>query len=116
MAVKKLFIGGVKDGIEENDLQEYFQQFGNVVSVDLVMDRETGRRRGFGFVAFDDCDSVDKIVCKCSNVLMVEIFLHRFVFLYNICMSVGQSAVYLLLTLLQLSTAINRLFYTMSLP
>jgi len=65
LSVKKIFVGGVKDGIEENDLQEYFQQYGNVVSVDLVTDRETGRKRGFGFVSFDDCDAVDKVVRKC---------------------------------------------------
>ena len=64
LAVKKIFIGGVKDGVEENDLMDYFQQYGNVQSVDLVTDRETGRKRGFGFVTFDDCDAVDKIVCK----------------------------------------------------
>lgn len=63
--MKKIFVGGVKDGIEENDLQEYFQQYGNVMSVDLVTDRETGRKRGFGFVTFDDCDAVDKVVRKC---------------------------------------------------
>jgi len=66
LAVKKIFVGGIKDGvIEENDLQEYFQHWGNVVSVELVTDRETGRKRGFGFISFDDCDSVDKVVCKC---------------------------------------------------
>jgi len=65
MAVKKVFVGGIKDGIEANDVHEYFQQYGNVVSVDLVTDRETGRKRGFGFVSFDDCDAVDKVVCKC---------------------------------------------------
>jgi len=65
MAVKKIFVGGIKDGIGENDVHEYFMQYGNVVSVDLVTDRETGRKRGFGFVVFDDVDCVDKVVCKC---------------------------------------------------
>jgi len=66
MAVKKIFVSGIKDGIEENDVHEYFMNFGNVESVDLVTDRETGRKRGFGFVVFDDVDAVDKIVCKCG--------------------------------------------------
>lgn len=71
LAVKKIFVGGVKDGIEENDLQEYFQQYGNVTSVDLVTNRDTGQKRGFGFISFDDCDAVDKIVCKCCAQISV---------------------------------------------
>ena len=67
MAVKKVFVGGIKDGVEENDVHEYFMQYGNVESVDLVTDRETGRKRGFGFVVFDDVDAVDKIVRKCCT-------------------------------------------------
>ena len=62
-SVKKIFVGGLR-GLEEKDLKKYFIQFGNVTSVDVRIDRGTGKSRGFGFVVFDDYDAVDKIVLQ----------------------------------------------------
>ncbi|XP_034487284.1 ribonucleoprotein RB97D [Drosophila innubila] len=64
ISVKKLFVGGLKDNHDEECLREYFLQFGNVVSVKLLTDKTTGKRRGFAFIEFDDYDAVDKAILQ----------------------------------------------------
>ena len=49
--------------MEEDELRTYFGQFGNILEVKLLYDKETGKKRGFGFIDFDDYDPVDKIIC-----------------------------------------------------
>ncbi|MBX7137330.1 MAG: RNA-binding protein [Oligoflexia bacterium] len=47
---KKLFVGNLPFSFKTEDLQRAFQAVGEVVSANVVTDRETGRSRGFGFV------------------------------------------------------------------
>lgn len=64
VTVKKIFVGGIKDDTEESHLRDYFQRFGKIEVIDIMTDRNTGKKRGFAFVTFDDHDSVDRIVIQ----------------------------------------------------
>jgi len=67
--VNKIFVGGLKDPITEQDMQTFFSQFGSVDKVETFMDKETNKRKGFAFVTFTDFDAVDK--CYRKSKLMV---------------------------------------------
>lgn len=47
---KNLYVGNLPFGTTGDDLRDLFSQYGSVTSSQVVMDRETGRSRGFGFV------------------------------------------------------------------
>src|SRR4051812_25335532 len=47
---KKLYVGNLSWGVNDAQLQELFAPYGTVVSAQVIMDRDTGRSKGFGFV------------------------------------------------------------------
>jgi RNA recognition motif-containing protein len=47
---KKLYVGNLSYSIRDNDLEQAFGEFGAVSSAKVMMERETGRSKGFGFV------------------------------------------------------------------
>ncbi len=47
---KKLYVGNLPDSATEQDLSHKFAAFGTVESVKLIIDRDTGQTRGFGFI------------------------------------------------------------------
>ncbi|KAK8663311.1 hypothetical protein V6N13_083134 [Hibiscus sabdariffa] len=56
-STKKLFIGGLSYGTDDQTLKEAFSGFGDVTEAKIITDRDTGRSRGFGFVNFADDES-----------------------------------------------------------
>ena len=49
---KKLYVGNLEYTMSNTDLEQLFSQFGTVSSAEVIMDRSTGRSKGFGFVEF----------------------------------------------------------------
>ena len=47
---KKLYVGNLSYNITDRELEQMFSQFGTVDSAKVIMDRDTGRSKGFGFV------------------------------------------------------------------
>ncbi|EEH18941.2 hypothetical protein PABG_01260 [Paracoccidioides brasiliensis Pb03] len=55
----KIFVGGVSQEATEQDFKQFFMQFGRVVDATLMIDKDSGRPRGFGFVTFDSEAAVE---------------------------------------------------------
>ena len=51
---KNLYVGNLSFNTTEDELRELFEQYGHVDKVQVIMDRETGRPRGFAFVEMGD--------------------------------------------------------------
>ena|SRR3982750_2549652 len=60
----KLYVGNLSFRVTSEDLQEYFQNAGTVESANVVMDRETGRSRGFGFVEMANEDAANAAIAQ----------------------------------------------------
>ena len=58
----KLFVGNLSFNITENDLQDAFAAHGTVIEANLMMDRATGRPRGFGFVTMSTPEEAQKAI------------------------------------------------------
>lgn len=58
----KLFVGNLSFNTTENDLQDAFAAHGTVVEANLMMDRATGRPRGFGFVTMGSPEEAQKAI------------------------------------------------------
>jgi len=48
----KLYVGNLSYSLSDSDLEQAFSEFGEVMSAKIIMDRETNRSKGFGFVEF----------------------------------------------------------------
>lgn len=60
----KLYVGNLSFRVTSEDLQEHFAAAGAVQSANVVMDRETGRSRGFGFVEMADDDAATAAIAQ----------------------------------------------------
>lgn len=64
---KKLFVGGLAWATTSEGLRRAFESFGKVNDAKVILDRETKRSRGFGFVTFDDDTSADNAIAAMNG-------------------------------------------------
>jgi RNA recognition motif-containing protein len=67
MNQNRLFVGNLSYQTMENDLQDYFAQAGVVTSVNLMLDKMTGKSRGFAFVEYATPEDAVKAVEQFHN-------------------------------------------------
>jgi len=59
---KKIYVGNLPFSSTEKDLRDLFGRHGTVVSANVMMDRETGRARGFAFVEMENASDADDAI------------------------------------------------------
>jgi heterogeneous nuclear ribonucleoprotein A1/A3 len=64
LTVKRIFVGGIKEDTEEYNLRDYFEKHGKIETIEVMEDRQSGKKREFAFVTFDDHDTADNIVVQ----------------------------------------------------
>jgi RNA recognition motif-containing protein len=64
---KKLYVGNLAYSIGDNDLQEMFAAYGTVASAQVIMDRESGRSKGFGFVEMSSDQEAQAAIAGCNG-------------------------------------------------
>ncbi|HPQ68271.1 MAG TPA: RNA-binding protein [bacterium] len=64
---KKLYVGNLSWGTNDQSLHEAFSRFGEIAEAKVITDRDTGRSRGFGFVTFADEESAEAAVSEMNG-------------------------------------------------
>ncbi len=65
----RYFVGGLAPHTTADSMRVFFSRFGKVVDATVMVDRETGRSKGFGFVTFEDNSNDGQLVGKLGLIL-----------------------------------------------
>jgi RNA recognition motif-containing protein len=64
---KKLYVGNLSYGMTDSDVRRLFEPHGTVESVQIIMDRDTGRSKGFGFVEMGSDDEAQAAISNLNG-------------------------------------------------
>ena len=64
---KKIYVGNLSFGTTETDLRDLFGEIGQVESVQIITDRDTGRSKGFGFVQMADDAAAERAIAQLNG-------------------------------------------------
>ncbi|XP_056643818.1 RNA-binding protein squid isoform X2 [Diorhabda carinulata] len=66
---RKLFVGGMSWETTDKELREHFGQYGEIDSINVKTDPNTGRSRGFAFIVFTTTEAIDKVVAAGDHII-----------------------------------------------
>jgi len=66
---RKLFVGGLSWETTEKELREHFKAYGDIESINVKTDPNTGRSRGFAFIVFNSADAIEKVIGAGDHVI-----------------------------------------------
>jgi RNA recognition motif-containing protein len=69
---KKIYVGNLTYTATEDDVRQLFEQFGEIMSVKIIMDNMTGRPKGFGFVEMSSNEDADKAISSLNGSAFME--------------------------------------------
>ena len=64
---KKIYVGNLSFGVDNNQLTDLFSDFGTVDSANVIMDRDTGRSKGFAFVEMSSDSEAQAAISKLNG-------------------------------------------------
>lgn len=62
-----IFIAGLSYDVNDADLSDLFQEYGAITSAKVIMDRQTNRSKGFGFVEIEDNEAAEKAISELNG-------------------------------------------------
>ncbi|XP_053945008.1 RNA-binding protein squid isoform X2 [Anastrepha obliqua] len=66
---RKLFVGGLSWETSERELREHFEAYGEIDSINVKTDPQTGRSRGFAFIVFTNTEAIDKVHAAGEHII-----------------------------------------------
>ena len=62
-----IFIAGLSFNVNDADLANLFEEYGEITSAKVIMDRQTGRSKGYGFVEMEDNEAATKAIAELND-------------------------------------------------
>jgi RNA recognition motif-containing protein len=62
-----IFIAGLSFKVNDTDLANLFEEYGQITSAKVITDRQTGRSKGYGFVEIDDNEAAEKAIAELNG-------------------------------------------------
>jgi RNA recognition motif-containing protein len=67
-----IYVGNLSYGVDDNDLQTLFEEFGTVQSSNVIVDKNNGRSKGFGFVTMENQDEASNAISKLNGTALKD--------------------------------------------